>query len=87
MFYKSRGMRVKGEAFTIGTNKILTKKTLEKNGVPVPKGDIFSKEATDEEVIAYAKEIGYPVVLKPSNAAQGKGVIANIENEAFLENL
>ena len=84
MFYKSRGMRVKNEAFSIGDNKILTKKELEKNGVPVPKGDIFSKEAKNEEIIAYAKEIGYPVVLKPSNAAQGKGVIANIENESFL---
>lgn len=85
MFYKSRGMRVKGEAFTIGGNKILSKKTLEKKGIPVPKGEIFSKEDNDEDIIAYAKEIGYPVVLKPSNAAQGKGVIANIGDESFLK--
>lgn len=85
MFYKSRGMRVKSEAFTIGDNKILAKKALDKKGVPVPKGEMFTKDATDDEVIDYASKIGYPVVLKPSNAAQGKGVIANIDNESFLK--
>lgn len=85
MFYKSRGMRVKAEAFSVGGSKILTKEALEENGVPVPKGKLFTKEITDKDIIAYATEIGYPVVLKPSNAAQGKGVIANIGDESFLQ--
>src|SRR5699024_8750006 len=85
MFYKSRGYNVKNEAFTIGGNKFKAKIALDKAGVPVPKGKLFSGDTQDSEVIKYAKEIGYPVVLKPSNAAQGKGVIANIENEEFLK--
>ncbi|MEC2158527.1 acylphosphatase [Virgibacillus halodenitrificans] len=83
-FYKSRGMRVKGKAFTIGDNKFLTKKWLSENGVQVPEGEKFTKGVTDEEIINYANQIGFPVVLKPAKAAQGKGVIANIENEDFL---
>src|SRR5699024_5823706 len=84
MFYKSKGERVKREAFSIGDNKYKSKKVLEKNGVPVPKGEIVAKDVPHEEIIRYAEEIGYPVVLKPSAAAQGKGVIANIDNEEFL---
>lgn len=84
MFYKSRGMRVKNEAFSVGDKKILTKKALEKSGIPVPKGEVFSKEIENEDIIAYANKIGYPIVLKPANAAQGKGVITNINDGSFL---
>ncbi|MCW1928849.1 acylphosphatase [Bhargavaea beijingensis] len=84
IFYKSRGMKVKGKAFSIGDNKFLAKKHLEKNGVQVPVGEKFSKQASDSDIIDYANKLGYPVVLKPAKAAQGKGVIANIESESFL---
>lgn len=84
-FYKSRGMRVKGEAFTIGGNKILTKKTMKQHNLPVPEGRIFSEEVDDVTIVDYAKKVGFPVVLKPADAAQGKGVIANIDNETFLK--
>lgn len=83
-FYKSRGMRVKGEAFTVGGNKILTKNVLNKNGIPVPTGDVFPETVSDDVIIEYANKIGFPVVLKPADAAQGKGVIANIGNEEYL---
>ncbi len=83
-FYKSRGMRVKGKAFSIGDNKYLTKKLLYDNGVQVPRGEKFLADASNIEITKFAQELGYPVVLKPAKAAQGKGVIANIDNEQFL---
>ncbi len=84
-FYKSRGMRVKREAFSIGGNKFKMKELLSKNNIPIAKGEMFLKKETDQSIIQYAKELGYPVVVKPTNAAQGKGVIANIENEEKLK--
>src|SRR5699024_396800 len=83
-FYKSRGMRVKGEAFTVGGNKFKVKEVLSSGGIPVAKGKLFPSQTSNDEIIRYAETLGYPVVLKPSNAAQGKGVIANINNEDML---
>jgi len=83
-FYKSKGTDIKGKAFSIGDNKFKAKKWLAKHGVQVPEGEKFSQDIDNEEIIAYAKKIGFPVVLKPAKAAQGKGVIANINNEKFL---
>src|SRR5690625_4617591 len=84
-FYKSKGMDVKGKAFSIGGNKIKSKQLLGENDIPVPKGKIFKGENDEKDIIKFANIIGYPVVVKPSNAAQGKGVITNIENENYLK--
>lgn len=84
MFYKSRGDKVKREAFTIGGNKYKAKQILHENGIPVPLGKLFEQDASNDEILKFAKKIGFPVVLKPSNAAQGKGVISHIENDDFL---
>lgn len=62
----------------IACDKTLTKKLLEKNGIFVPVGKI----AIDEDhALEIAKEIGTPVVIKPSDGNQGKGVTLNIKNE------
>lgn len=61
----------------IAGNKQLTKELLTLNGIPVPAGAIaYSKEAS----AAAAEQIGYPVVVKPFDANQGKGVTLNIQN-------
>lgn len=87
-FFRTRGDIVTNEAVEIGSEKDDTKIVLEKAGVPVPKGKGFAPEATDEEIIAYSKKLGYPLVLKPTNASLGNGVVTNIRSdEDFLRAL
>jgi len=62
---------------SIAQDKELTKVLLDSAGVPVPKGRPV-KDA--EDAWAAACEIGGPVVIKPRDGHQGKGVAANIES-------
>jgi cyanophycin synthetase len=63
-------------AESIAQDKELTKHLLEAAGVPVPKG----RPVTDaEDAWAAAGELGGPVVIKPRDGQQGKGVAANVE--------
>jgi cyanophycin synthetase len=62
-------------AETIAQDKELTKKLLDAAGVPVPHG----RAAVDEEdAWKAANEVGLPVVIKPKDGNQGKGVTVNI---------
>lgn len=83
-FYKARGPQVSKKAVVQGGNKIISKELLDKAGIPVPKGKLFPKEESAEQIIAFAEEVGYPVVLKPLGGDQGKGVIPNIHDEEYL---
>ena len=66
----------------IAQDKQLTKKLLSAAGVPVPKGrEVMS---ADDAWIA-AGEIGLPVVIKPKDGNQGKGVSVNITTRERLE--
>ncbi|AMP15958.1 cyanophycin synthetase [Collimonas pratensis] len=62
-------------AESIAQDKDLTKKLLNAAGVPVPMGRVVSSA---EEAWAAAQEIASPVVLKPRDGNQGKGVAVNI---------
>ncbi|HHW49129.1 MAG TPA: cyanophycin synthetase [Clostridiaceae bacterium] len=71
----------------IAGNKQLTKQILMDNDIPVPYGDIAY---TEQSAIALAEYIGYPVVVKPYDGNQGKGVALNLSTreqvrEAFTE--
>ncbi|MFC0168906.1 cyanophycin synthetase [Pseudoduganella danionis] len=69
-----------GEA--IAQDKELTKKLLHAAGVPVPIG----RTAEDaEDAWAAALEIGLPVVVKPKDGNQGKGVTVNVMTKEHLE--
>lgn len=59
-------------------DKILTKNLLSDNGIPVAAGDMVY---SDEDAVAVANEIGYPIVIKPLNGNQGKGVCLNLKND------
>ena len=62
-------------AESIAQDKELTKKLLDAAGVPVPHGRV----ALDaDDAWAAALEIGLPVVIKPKDGNQGKGVTVNI---------
>ncbi|WP_096190299.1 ATP-grasp domain-containing protein [Evansella halocellulosilytica] len=84
-FESSRGDKITDEAYKICDNKQLTKDYLRKAGVPVPDGKRFKSDINDGEIINFAQEINYPVVVKPISENAGKGVFANIESEERLK--
>ncbi|MGL4570282.1 MAG: cyanophycin synthetase [Clostridium sp.] len=65
----------------IACDKILTKKLLDSQSIPVACGE---KVCNIIEVLREAECIGYPVVLKPQCGNQGKGVFLNIKNDKEL---
>ena len=66
---------------SIAQDKDLTKKLLQAAGVPVPVG----RPAADaDDAWAAALEIGLPVVVKPLDGNQGKGVTVNIVTRDHL---
>src|SRR5690606_6662199 len=69
----------------IAKDKYITKNYLLEKNVSVPQGKKFDKTTDDEMILNYANQLGYPVVLKPTNANLGEGVIANIQNKGELE--
>jgi cyanophycin synthetase len=68
-------------AEAIAQDKELTKKLLAAAGVPVPGGRAV---ADAEDAWAAALEIGMPVVVKPKDGNQGKGVTVNITTKEHL---
>lgn len=68
----------KAVAVDISCDKILTKEILKNQCLPVAEGGIVRSPL---ELFIEAKEIGYPIVLKPCYGNQGKGVFINIKSE------
>jgi cyanophycin synthetase len=68
-------------AADIALNKDLTNRMVRDAGLPVPP----SIRVRDEEgAVAAAREIGYPVVLKPLDGNHGRGVGVNLQDEAAV---
>ncbi len=59
-------------------DKALTKSLLAAAGVPVPQGGVAR---TEKAALNIAREIGYPVVMKPLDGNHGRGVTTNIGND------
>ncbi|MCL2872311.1 MAG: cyanophycin synthetase [Betaproteobacteria bacterium] len=73
--------RTSAIAEAIAQDKELTKKLLAVAAVPVPEG----RPVTDaEDAWQAANEIGLPVVVKPLDGSQGKGVTVNINSREHL---
>jgi cyanophycin synthetase len=68
-------------AETIAQDKELTKKLLDAAGVPVPLGRVVLDPI---DAWAAAQEIGLPVVIKPKDGNQGKGVTVNVSTREQL---
>lgn len=66
----------------ISCDKIITKELLCEAGIPVPEGGVARDYAG---ALAIARELGYPVVVKPHNGNQGKGVSLNISSDEELK--
>jgi cyanophycin synthetase len=67
--------RTSAVAESIVQDKELTKKLLDAVGVPVPKGRPVK---SPEDAWEAAQEIGVPVVIKPQDGNQGRGVACNL---------
>ena len=65
----------------IACDKELTNNFLKNNGLPVPKGKAVT---TAEEAISVSEELGLPVVIKPYNGNQGKGVSLNLSSKSEI---
>lgn len=70
-------------AESIAQDKELTKKLLSAAGVPVPVG---RPVASEDDAWAALCEIGAPVVIKPLDGNQGKGVTVNVVTREQLDN-
>lgn len=79
-FSLSMGDRVSEKAFNICDDKQMTKKYLAEHAVPVPQGKMFKSSVSKQEIIAYAEELGTPLVVKPTDGNAGRGVFANIQD-------
>jgi cyanophycin synthetase len=69
-------------AESIAQDKDLTKTLLRAAGVPVPWGRPVNSV---DDAWAVAQEIGMPVVVKPQDGNQGKGVTVNINQRSQME--
>ena len=69
-------------AESIAQDKDLTKRLLHAAGVPVPLGRPVENL---DDAWAVALEVGLPVVVKPQDGNQGKGVTVNITERAQLD--
>jgi len=65
----------------IACDKVLTKLLLEEAGIPVPQGGLACDE---DQALRVATELGYPLVTKPRDGNQGKGVSVNLRTEDEL---
>ncbi|GAA0338952.1 acetyl-CoA carboxylase biotin carboxylase subunit [Bacillus carboniphilus] len=71
----------KPEAIGLMGEKIAARKAMKEAGVPVVPGNSTSLES-EEEAVQYAREIGYPIMLKASAGGGGVGlVICQTEEE------
>ncbi|HYI11104.1 MAG TPA: cyanophycin synthetase [Thermoanaerobaculia bacterium] len=65
----------------IAGDKDTTKTILGFHGVPVPGGDVTRDV---DEAVDIARQIGWPVVVKPLDASHGRGIVTNIRTEEEL---
>ena len=62
----------------LACDKVLTKMLLHDAGIPVPEGGVAR---TEKEALEVAGQLGYPLVVKPRDGNQGKGVTINLKTE------
>lgn len=69
-------------AADIATNKQMTKMILNDNRIPVPFGKVVFSEIS---ALMAARDVGLPVVIKPYDGNQGKGVHLNVTTEEDIK--
>ncbi len=74
--------RTSAVAVEIAGDKELTKALLDAANLPVPRGRIVANEAEARQALA---ELGAPIVIKPLDGRQGRGVSVNVRTEAACD--
>ena len=69
--------KTSGIAVDIASDKSLTNQLLSAAGLPVPRAEVVE---TDDEAVAAAERLGYPVVVKPLDGNHGRGVGLNLRD-------
>jgi cyanophycin synthetase len=64
---------------TLARDKWLTSRMLRTLGLP---GTVNERVGSADDAVAKAQAMGYPVVIKPSDQDQGRGVTANLRSDA-----
>ncbi|MGZ8578451.1 MAG: cyanophycin synthetase, partial [Actinomycetota bacterium] len=65
-------------AVDIAQDKKMTNRLLASAGLPVPRSEVVR---SDDEAVAAAKRIGFPVVAKPLDGNHGRGVALDLKTE------
>jgi cyanophycin synthetase len=65
-------------AVDVASNKALTNQLLSSAGLPVPRAKVVRGE---DDAVAAARAVGYPVVVKPLDGNHGRGVSLNLRDE------
>jgi cyanophycin synthetase len=65
-------------AADITSDKDRTKRILARNGLPVPAGGVATRE---EDAVDVARRTGFPVLLKPLDANDGRGISGRLDSE------
>ena len=60
-------------------DKAVAKRLLSRAGLHVPEGESFGPDET-ERALAYAQELGYPLVVKPVSGSHGDGVHTDLRS-------
>lgn len=68
-------------AAMIAKDKMRSVRILAGAGIPVPRGEVVS---SIDEAQRVAAELGWPVVIKPTDQEQGRGVVPDIRTSASL---
>jgi cyanophycin synthetase len=68
-------------AAEVASNKELTSSLLRNSGLPVPRA---ISVADEDSAVSAAREIGYPVVVKPLDGSQGRGVGVYLQDEGAV---
>lgn len=82
-FHEMNGPRSLGGKFYCD-DKIVARNILRNAGLSVATSEAFDPSELDAG-LRYAQRIGYPVVVKPTNLARGKGVSANVKTPQEFE--
>ncbi len=74
-------------AAKLESSKIFMKDFCEKYKIPTAKYKTFTNQNTISQILSFANQIGYPIVLKTDGLAAGKGVVICDDENAFCKNL
>ena len=64
---------------SLAHDKLLTAALLRKSGLP---GAVHERAKSPEDAVKIAHRLGYPVVIKPADQEQGKGVAADLRTDS-----